>query len=176
MLLTESNGLKYDDRTNVLDVVDSKELHASLDILWFTWQFRQRFLQNLGDTLRERTRLGFQCHLKEPRFTHIIPDSEKQKMSQSVIFLDEKNTYPSGSRTMTFAPLFSATCFPWSLFNQLKAPLKELPELPPTSSPSRRISFLTASNASVSEVLSQTSTDSRSSTSGTKSYPIPSTM
>lgn len=33
MLLTESNGLKYDDRTNVLDVVDSKELHASLDIL-----------------------------------------------------------------------------------------------------------------------------------------------
>ena len=33
MLLTESNGLKYDDRTNVLDVVDSKELHSSLDIL-----------------------------------------------------------------------------------------------------------------------------------------------
>lgn len=86
--------------------------------------------------------------------------------------------YPSGRSTTTLAPFVCEITLPCSLFNHRKAPLSALPLLPPTNRPSRRISFLTASNDSSSSVLIHESTcaGSRDRTSGTKSYPIPSTM
>lgn len=86
--------------------------------------------------------------------------------------------YPSGNRTTTFLPSVWAVFFPSSLFNHRKAPLKAEPLLPPMSKPSRRINRRAATKLSASEVFNQVSTvpSVRESTSGTKSYPMPSTM
>src|SRR5882762_2703435 len=90
----------------------------------------------------------------------------------------KQKAYPSGNSTTTLAPAVSAITFPsLVVFNHRKAPLNALPLLPPTSNPSLLIKTRTAAQASSSDVLTQalTSAGSRDRTSGTKSYPMPST-
>lgn len=87
-------------------------------------------------------------------------------------------SYPLGNNTTTFAPTVSAIACPsFVFFNQLKAPLKALPLLPPTSSPSVLIKEWTAPQASSSEVLIQVSISAGSCDrmSGTKLCLMPST-